>query len=251
MTHLDLFSGIGGFALAAGWAGIETVGFCEVDEYCRDVLRKNFPELPIHNDIRELDGDEFGSVDIITGGYPCQPFSLAGNRVGGDDKRHLWPEMLRIIRRAKPSWVVCENVFGHISMGLDEVCNDLERNNYSVRSYVVPAISKGAPHKRDRVWIVACLSDSASSYVEKRTEKSIPGVENIQIEFRRMGEVVGIRTKQGEPDICGAFDGISKGLDEDRKERLIGLGNAIVPQVAYEFLRCIREVEQCVSRQYG
>lgn len=242
MNHLDLFSGLGGFALAAQWAEIETVGFCEINKYCQKILRKNFPGTPIHSDIKNVKGDEFGKIDIITGGYPCQPFSLAGERKGKYDERHLWPELLRVIETARPAWVVCENVYGHITMGLDEVCDALEAKGYTVQSFVIPAISKGAPHKRDRVWIVAHLPDTKGGNAQKCAEKPIPRVENIQVEFRRMGEVVGVSTEQGKPAICGAFDGVSVELDEGRKERLTALGNAIVPQVAFEILSAIKAV---------
>ena len=110
LKHLDLFSGIGGFALAAQWAGIETVAFCEIDDFACKVLNKNFPCIPVHRDIRELDGSLYAGIDLITGGYPCQPFSTAGKRKGADDPRHLWPEMFRVIKQSRPSWIVCENV---------------------------------------------------------------------------------------------------------------------------------------------
>ena len=131
MQHLDLFSGIGGFALAARWAGIETVGFCEIEDFPRKVLAKNFPGIKIHEDIKDLNGEEYEGIDIITGGYPCQPFSVAGKRRGTEDNRHLWPEMLRVVQQARPDWVVCENVAGHITMGLDEVLADLGNEGYT------------------------------------------------------------------------------------------------------------------------
>ena len=105
-THLDLFSGIGGFALAAGWAGFNTIGFCEVEDYPRRILSKRFPSVRLHGDIRELDGSAYRGVTLITGGYPCQPFSQAGKRQGAADDRHLWPEMLRVVKQARPSWVL-------------------------------------------------------------------------------------------------------------------------------------------------
>ena len=162
IKHLDLFSGIGGFALAANWAGFQTVGFCEIESYCRQVLKKHWPEVPIHNDVRELDGSDYGAIDLITGGYPCQPFSLAGNRKGHNDHRHLWPEMLRVITQARPTWVVAENVVGHITMGLDQVLADLESEGYSARPVVIPACAIDAPHRRDRVWIIAHTNPSDS-----------------------------------------------------------------------------------------
>lgn len=154
LKHLDLFSGIGGFALGLRMAGgFDTVAFCEIDLYCQKVLAKNFPGVPIYDDIRDLNHD--GSVDIITGGYPCQPFSLAGKRKGQDDDRHLWPAMLELIKKHRPTWVIGENVAGHITMGLDDVLADLESEDYQVRTFIIPAVAVDAPHRRDRLWIVA------------------------------------------------------------------------------------------------
>jgi len=155
MKHLDLFSGIGGFALAARWAGFETVQFVELDSFAQKVLKKNFPGVPIHDNIKTFQATEFRGLRLVTGGYPCQPFSQAGKRRGQEDDRHLRPEMFRIIREARPSWVLCENVAGHISMGLDEVLFDLEGEGYDCQSFVIPAVAKDAKHRRDRVWIIA------------------------------------------------------------------------------------------------
>jgi DNA (cytosine-5)-methyltransferase 1 len=153
---LDLFSGIGGFSLGLErTGGFETVAFCEIDPFCRKVLAKHWPGVPIHEDVRELTADAVGHVDVITGGYPCQPFSLAGKRAGEEDDRHLWPEMYRLVAELRPAWVIGENVFGHISMGLDQVLSDLETLDYTCRPFVVPACAVDAPHRRDRVWIVA------------------------------------------------------------------------------------------------
>lgn len=152
---LDLFSGIGGFSLAAEWAGIETAAFCEQDLFCQQVLKKHWPSVPIVDDIFKLRGDEFGPVDIVSGGFPCQPFSLAGKRKGTDDDRHLWPEMFRIIKEARPTWVLGENVPGIINLALDGVLSDLEGIGYEVQPLIIPACAVDAPHRRDRVWIVA------------------------------------------------------------------------------------------------
>ena len=156
---LDLFSGIGGFSYAGEKlvGGYETVAFCEYDKHAQKVLRKHWPDTEIIDDVRELanDAERFrGSVDIICGGYPCQPFSLAGVRRGDKDDRHLWPEMLRIIQAVRPTWVIGENVAGHISMGLDEVLSDLEAAGYQARCYVIPAVAADAYHRRERCWIV-------------------------------------------------------------------------------------------------
>jgi len=150
---LDLFSGIGGFSLGLErTGGFETVAFCEIDKYCQKVLKKHWPKVPIFNDVRNLDYD--GPVDIITGGYPCQPFSVAGERKGAEDDRHLWPAMFSLIKKHRPTWVIGENVAGHISMGLDSVLADLESEGYGTRVFIIPAVSVAAKHRRDRLWIV-------------------------------------------------------------------------------------------------
>jgi len=182
MRHLDLFSGIGGFALAARnvW-GEDYVNeaFCEIDPYCQRVLKKNFgEESKIYGDIRLLSADthslrlqeqgsskqtdrtrQLNEIDLLTGGFPCQPFSQAGKRKGTNDDRHLWPEMLRVIQEFKPTWVVAENVRGliTISEGLvfEQVCTDLEKAGYDVQAFIVPACSINAPHRRDRLWVIA------------------------------------------------------------------------------------------------
>jgi len=172
MIHIGLFEGIGGFSLAARWAGWKSVYACEIDSFCQKVLKKNFPSMVIHDDINTLTYESINSQlsgqygthwrnddIIITGGFPCQPFSTAGKRNGTNDDRYLWPEMLRVIREVKPTWVVGENVAGLLSMDggavFEEVCTSLEDEGYAVRAFVLPAISVGAPHRRDRVWIVA------------------------------------------------------------------------------------------------
>lgn len=171
LRMLDLFAGIGGFSYAGEKlvGGYETVAFCEYDEHAQKVLRKHWPDTEIIGDIRELadDADRFrGSVDIVCGGYPCQPFSLAGVRRGDQDDRHLWPEMLRIIEAVRPRWVIGENVAGHITMGLDNVLSDLEGAGYASRCYVIPAVAADAPHRRDRCWVVANSDDAGQSASE-------------------------------------------------------------------------------------
>jgi len=184
MTHLDLFSGIGGFALAADrvWPGIEHT-FVEYDPFCQAILKKHYPNSTIHGDIRtfiadtEREGREGELRDtegqhrlrdrsggdekpfILTGGFPCQPFSVAGRRKGTDDHRYLWPEMFRVIQLYKPTWVIAENVRGlttwNEGMVLETVCSDLESEGYEVQPFIIPACAVGAPHRRERVWIVA------------------------------------------------------------------------------------------------
>ena len=242
MTHLDLFSGIGGFALAAKWAGIETVAFCEIDDFACKVLNKNFPDVPVHRDIRELDGSLYAGIDLITGGYPCQPFSTAGKRKGADDPRHLWPDMFRVIRQARPTWVVCENVEGHVTNGLDSVCDDLESEGYEVRPFIIPACAVESPHIRNRVWIIANTARSGRERVlgiggkaqtENEGERRQQDREFIQTNARSAET----RWRNGwgtSPRICRVDDGLP-----NRVDRCKSLGNAIVPQIAYKIMMSI------------
>ena len=153
---LSLFAGIGGFDYGLEkTGGFETVAFCEFAEFPRRVLARHWPGVPCFPDVRELKGTDIGPVDVICGGYPCQPFSTAGKRQGKEDDRHLWPEFSRLVDELRPAWVIGENVAGHISMGLDDVLADLEAKDYACRTFVIPACAVGASHRRDRVWIVA------------------------------------------------------------------------------------------------
>ena len=251
MRHLDLFSGIGGFALAALWAGMETVGFSEIDSFACRVLAKNFPWVPNLGNIKEIDGNEI-KCDIITGGYPCQPFSVAGSQKAQEDDRHLWPEMFRIITQAKPDWVLCENVYGHIKLGLDNVLADLECAGYSSQPIVLPALAKGANHGRERVFIVAHAAGNG-----RDESKARPGNEEADgnISERphknwnhegcrrlRAGVEWGGREAWGggaKPPALRVDDGLPRRMDRNRV-----MGNAIVPQIAYEILRCVAEIEK-------
>src|SRR5690348_4981426 len=172
MTHGSLFSGIGGFDLAAEWMGWKNVFHCEINPFCQKVLKYHFPNAVSYEDIKKTDFTKWKNrIDIISGGFPCQPYSVAGKRKGKDDDRHLWPEMLRAIREIQPSWVVGENVYGLVnwSEGLvfHEVQTDLETEGYEVFPYVLPACSANAPHRRDRVWFIA-YSDSNTKMVQGR-----------------------------------------------------------------------------------
>ena len=160
MRHGSLFSGIGGFDLAAEWMGWENVFHCEWMEFPRKVLDYHFPNADSHIDICKTDFTKYANtIDILTGGFPCQPFSLAGKRKGTDDERYLWGEMLRAIQEIKPRFVIAENVFGitNIDGGLvfQQVCLDLENEGYEVQPFIIPAASKNAPHRRDRCWFIA------------------------------------------------------------------------------------------------
>lgn len=161
LTHLSLFSGIGGADIAAEWAGFKTVGQCEWADYPTKVLEKHWPDVPRWRDIRTLAKEGFyertglRTVDLVSGGFPCQPFSTAGKRRGKEDDRFLWPEMLRIIEELRPAWVVGENVAGLVTLALDDVLSDLEAKGYACRTFMVPACGVDAKHRRNRVAIVA------------------------------------------------------------------------------------------------
>ena len=166
MTHGSLFSGIGGFDLAAKWMGWDNVFHVERDPFCRQVLTHHFPESKSFDDVKAFDATPFrGRIRVLSGGFPCQPFSSAGQRAGTSDDRYLWPEMFRIIREARPTYVVAENVRGLISWNdglvLNTVCADLEGEGYEVFPVVLPAAGVNAPHRRDRIWIVARHTDGA------------------------------------------------------------------------------------------
>ena len=229
---LDLFSGIGGFSLAAQWCWgdeLEIVAFCEIDKFCQKVLKKHWPNVTIMEDIKKLDGKQWaGTIDLLTGGFPCQPFSVAGKQRGIADDRWLWPEMFRIIKEIKPHWVVGENVANFFNMALKESLFDLETINYQVSSFIIPACSLNFPHKRERTWIVAnskgndgdnpVLQDNGNT-----TFSTQPG--------RCFGD-------EPMPKLYRVDDGIPSELD-----RLKSLGNAIVPQVAYQIFKAIKEIE--------
>jgi DNA (cytosine-5)-methyltransferase 1 len=160
MTHGSLFSGIGGFDLAAEWMGWDNIFHCEWNKFGQKVLKYYFPKSISYEDINKTDFTiHRGTIDILTGGFPCQPYSLAGKRLGKEDDRHLWPEMLRAIREIQPRWVVGENVRGFTNwnggMVFDEVQSDLEAEGYEVTPFLLPACAVNAPHRRDRIWFVA------------------------------------------------------------------------------------------------
>lgn len=195
-THASLFSGIGGAELAASWLGWTNVFHCEIQEFQRKVLEYWFPNSISYEDITKTDFSEWrGHIDVLTGGFPCQPFSVAGKRNGAEDNRYLWGEMLRAIRQIQPTWVVGENVNGILSMvqpsketkmgrtddlfdenfiyrkeqkfTIEVFCEDLERAGYSVQPFVIPACAVGAPHRRDRVWIVAHRTDTGTEDLQQ------------------------------------------------------------------------------------
>ena len=183
LRHVDLCSGIGGFSLAFEEVGLsKTIMFCDTEKWCRDILAKHWPNVPITEDVKELANDPERLVpycDILTAGYPCQPFSVAGKQRGTEDDRHIWPYIFRIVASKRPTWCVFENVYGHLGMGLDEVLHDLESEGYATRTFIVPASGVGARHKRDRLWIVAHTTGNGCTQWEATGRK---GSENQQVQ---------------------------------------------------------------------
>jgi len=233
LTHLDLFSGIGGFALAAKWNGYRTVGFCDNEPYSQAVLKKHWPEVPCHKDIREVRGELYAGVTLLTGGFPCQPFSVAGKQRGKDDNRYLWPEMCRVIREARPAWIIGENVAGIVNLALDTVCADLEAEGYEVEPVIIPACAVDAPHRRDRVWIVANstglgIQGLGAGWLKESQTHGCEGLSLCKSKRSKQSEWM------PEPDVDRVVNGV-----RNRVDRIKGLGNAIVPQVAAEIIRNI------------
>ena len=240
MNHLDMCSGIGGWAIAFRELGINTIAFCEIEKYPRQVLQKNFPGVPIFNDLKELTYEDIkettgvDGIDIITCSYPCQPFSVAGKQKGEEDPRHLWPHTFRIVQECRPTWFVGENVSGHIKLGLDTVLKDLESEGYDTRTFVIPASSVGAWHKRERLWIIGhkTVSDTKGEGLQRRRLST--NMETKQRTDHAEGSIEEQQTWwQTQSELCGVPDGISYELDKGRVGRIKGLGNAIVPQIAY------------------
>ena len=305
--HLDLFSGIGGFAIAAQACGYKTIGFCEREPYAQKIIKERFGAVladadarrlrcsgtprdtghasqshqsrpALHPDIFTLNGTDYAGVDLLTGGFPCQPFSVAGKRRGAEDDRAIWPEMLRVIREAKPTWIIGENVAGIVTMELDNILSDLESLGYSAWPLIVPACAVDAKHRRDRVWIVAHAArelqhgrgqsrngsgqhSDGGEDVAHADESSCQGNERAERGKPKRTEHQQHCGRQLESAICGMADGLPEGLDrgsrfcqwpeEDystprvttgmkhRAHRLKGLGNSIVPNVACEIIRAI------------
>lgn len=298
MQHIDLFSGIGGFALGARWAEIETIQFVEIDEFCQRVLRKNFPDIPIHNDIKTFKYEKKSDQKIIvTGGFPCQPFSNAGNKRGSKDERYLWPAMFKVIKDIKPDWCIIENVAGIINMALDKVLFDLESKDYEAIPFVIPACAIEADHRRDRVWIFAhnngggCKGEKISKESKGANKYFIAGQNSItpdthhpaatrqrkhsgpiypvpkpersnnsncffanscikrlqgefEKEYRKWQSEIQAGWRDGRQwhevatEFCRVDDGIS-----NRVDRLRGLGNTIMPQLAFIFFKLIKLID--------
>jgi DNA (cytosine-5)-methyltransferase 1 len=275
MNVLDLFSGIGGFSLGLERAGMRTVAFCEIDPFCRKVLAKHWPSVPIHHDIAKLKGTDVGAVDVICGGFPCQDISTAGRMVGMEGRRSgLWGEYARIISEVRPRFVIVENVSALLARGLDVVLRDLAALGFDAEWHCIPASAVGAPHRRDRVWIVAHTPDAIRRTVAGGVGES---------QSREGGETPGGRLRKGKrpagdagPSTSGSYvadpdsmrqlqpqgivrdlwgwpgdgswwdtepavdrmaNGIPNGVD-----RTAALGNAVVPQIPEIIGRAIMKV---------
>jgi DNA (cytosine-5)-methyltransferase 1 len=285
MKHGSLFSGIGGFDLAAEWMGWTNVFHCEWMEFPRKVLDYHFPNADSHIDICKTDFKKYANkIDILTGGFPCQPFSLAGKRKGQDDERYLWGEMLRAIQEIKPKFVIAENVFGITSIdgGLvfQQVCIDLETEGYEVQPFIIPAAAKNAPHRRDRCWFIASNSKGKGGsglFIRKKKAHSINGINGsigdasdsngTNNKTRTHGQILEQPNRQKadghsnverpnqwqnfptQSPICSGDDGIPTELDgitfsKWRSESIKGYGNAIVPQIAYQLFEIIQELNE-------
>lgn len=284
MTHGSLFSGIGGFDLAAEWMGWENKFHCEWNEFGQKVLKYYWPNAELFSDITKSDFTKYeGAIDIISGGFPCQPYSTAGLRRGKEDERHLWPHMLRTIQEVKPRWVVGENVRGLISWNgglvFEEVQADLEAAGYEVQPFLLPACGVNAPHRRDRVWFVAYSNNKGRSSRFGQIQKADGEVSqwNNNAEFSHTSSwATSYPSKQGEyfaqkregqfdrsnsgnefnnfknfptqSPICNGDDGLSNRLDSItfskwRNESIKAGGNAIVPQVALQIFKAIQAYE--------
>jgi len=272
LTFGSLFVGIGGLDLGFERSGMQCKWQVEIDEFCQKVLTKHWPDVPKYRDIREC-GDNLEPVDVICGGFPCQPFSVAGKRRGKKDDRYLWPEMLRVIKAVRPTWVIGENVPGIIRMALDRVLSDLEAIGYTTRSLVIPACAVNAPHQRSRVFVVAhtkeqpdrkpepkesnrptpklrgrgCQGTMDDTQNSNRGGQNDPFVKRRRItETRRPGYwdesdlLVGAdgKVRRIKPGIQLLVDGIP-----GRLAQLKGYGNAVVPQVAEFIGRRIMEFD--------
>jgi len=266
LTHGSLFSGIGGFDLAAEWMGWENVFHCEWNPFGQKILNYYWPKAKSYNDITKTDFSiHRGTIDILTGGFPCQPYSAAGKRLGKEDDRHLWPEMLRAIREIQPTWIVGENVRGltdwNGGMVFDEVQAQMEVEGYEVTPFLLPACALNAPHRRDRIWFVAHSNKIMfdASFTKDSKDKIDRQYKAKWSESWSKFELVtglghsGIGFSIGEspePSIIGYNDGLSFGLDaatvfeECVDNSNEGFGNAIVPQVAFEIFKCISAFEQ-------
>lgn len=219
MRFVSLFAGIGGLDLGLERAGHECVGQVEIDSFATSILEKHWPDTPRLRDVRDFEGHEFGSFDLLVAGYPCQPFSYAGDQKGDKHQAHLWPEVLRVVRKIRPRFLLLENVVGHLSVGFDAVLGDLAESGYDATWNCLSAAAFGAPHERDRLWIVAYPHGDGQSVISLDDETF----------FLSPSEGASWPEWTPDPETLGMDDGISRGMD---RKALKALGNAVVPHVA-------------------
>lgn len=231
MRVLSLFSGIGGIDSGLERAGMTVIAQCEADPYCREVLRQHWPDVPCFDDVRTLKGKDIGPVDVICGGYPCQPYSGAGRRKGAEDDRDLWPEMRRLVEELRPAWVLGENVVGHISLGLDDVLSDLDALGYAARPFDISSDACGLPTLERHIWIVATPISQRLQGGERAAVSWQPG---LTWEFPRNHPREYGRWAVPEARVCGVGERVPCLLD-----RVKALGNAVPPQVAEMFGRAM------------
>lgn len=243
MKHGGLFNGIGGFQLAASWLGWDNVFSCEIDDFCNHVTKYHFPNCKQHYDIKTTDFKEYkGQIDILTGGFPCQPFSVAGKRLGTEDDRSLWGEMYRAVKEIQPCWVVAENVPGIINWNegvvFEQVHTDLENAGYEVQAFIIPAASVNAPHRRERVWFVAYNPNTRTEKVQQRRKDRIYGLKDVANTTGKRG-IQGKQNKQSEFTYknggtkritADTSHGKSRGLPNESKTQRT--------QYSYELFRC-------------
>jgi len=259
MKHASFFSGFGGFDLAAEWMGWENVLHCEKNTFCRKILSYYWPNAISYEDIKKTDFIIYrGSIDILTGGFPCQPYSTAGKRLGSEDERHLWPQKLRGIREIQPPWVVGENVRGLTNWNgglvFDEIQADLEAIGYEVTPFILPACAVNAPHRRERVWFIAYsagfrrLRDISAREILQREEPARRkiGASPCKVWINTSIPIPGFEKFPTQPAVCGGNDGLPSELDgiaisDWIKESLKGFGNAIVPQEALQIFKAIEQ----------
>lgn len=236
MRHASLFSGIGGFDLAAQWMGWENIFQVEIDNFCQKVLAKNFPNVKRYGDIKQFDGTKYrGTIDVLSGGFPCQPFSVAGSRKGKEDERYLWPEMLRVIGEIQPSFIVGENVSGSWQL-VDEICHALETKGFSTEPISLEAACVGAPHKRERYWFFAYSNEMRLQEISEKHGAALRISQEAPSDFGGLNADKWQITPRNSDDLRTG-NGIPNWMD-----RISGLGNAIVPQVAFEIFKAIERI---------
>jgi DNA (cytosine-5)-methyltransferase 1 len=245
VRFISLFAGIGGFDLGLEMAGMTCVAQVEKNKWCQRVLHKHWPHVPKWEDIYDVRGSELPAAELVVGGFPCQPFSVAGKRQGKRDDRHLWPEFIRIIRETRPTWVLGENVTGIITMALDGVLADLEDAGYSCEAFSIPACGVNAKQKRDRVWIVA-HAKSVGVERDRPTGEQVSPVQTRPEILGRYRSGSGAAEWPPEPGVDRVANGVPRRVD-----RIRGLGNAVVPQVVAVLGEAILQADPCTNIRAG